>query len=226
MNRRGLLLPPTRESLRQRPPLRFRSGRNVTKADIFLWDEEGTRLAIKDYSARPYWIRLTLGRSLIRREVSAYERLRNVPGIPRLAGRIDPIAFAVDFVEGRDLSHFRPGEVADEFFAKLAHLLDSVHRCGVAQGDLHHRDVLVGGDGNPYLVDFSTAVILHPDSGFLKRRLFKAACGSDRRAVLKLKHRHAPRSLTAEELHELNHPPAWYRFGKGLGRLLRSSRPR
>src|SRR4030095_5063668 len=139
--------PQTRELLGQRPPLRFRSGRNVTKADIFLWEDEGTRLAIKDYSARPFWIRVTLGRRLIRREVRAYERLRNLAGIPRLAGRIDPIAFAVDFVEGRDLSHFRPGEVAEEFFVKLARLLDSVHRSGVAQGDLHHRDVLGAGDG-------------------------------------------------------------------------------
>jgi predicted Ser/Thr protein kinase len=198
----------------------------VTKADIFLWEAGGERLAIKDYASRPSWIRMTLGRSSIRHEVSAYERLRNIPGIPRFAGQIDRLAFAVDFVEGRDLSHFRPGEVAEEFFAKLARLLDSVHDAGVAQGDLHHRDVLVGPEGTPYLVDFSTAIILKESSGPWKRRLFLAACGSDRRAALKLKRRHVPRSMTEAELHELNHPPAWYVVGKRLGRLLRPRRRR
>ena len=105
-------------------------------------------------------------------------------------------------------------------------LLNSVHRAGVAQGDLHHRDILVGPGGNPYLVDFSTAVILEQASGRFKYRLFRAACGSDRRAALKLTLRHAPRCLTAEERHELSHPPLWYRFGKRLRRSLNAIRTR
>jgi len=217
---------PTRDSLRVCPPLRFRSGRNATKADILLWEEKGSRLAIKDYAPRAAWIRNTLGRNLVRREVRAYRLLREVSGIPRLVGQIDPFAFAVDFVEGRDLSHFRPGEVPEGFFGKLMELLDTVHRTGVAQGDLHHRDVLVGPDGNPYLVDFSTAVFLDATAGSLRRRLFRAACGSDRRAALKLKHRHAPHSLSEEERHELTHPPAWYRVGKRIRRWMRTARRR
>ena len=217
---------PTRMALRARPPFRLRCGRNVTKADIFLWEDEGSRLAIKDYSPRPSWIRNTLGRSLVRREVRAYQRLQDLSGIPHLAGQIDRFAFAMDFVEGLDLSHFRPGEVPEEFFRELTQLLNSVHRAGVAQGDLHHRDILVGPGGNPYLVDFSTAVILEQASGRFKYRLFRAACGSDRRAALKLTLRHAPRCLTAEERHELSHPPLWYRFGKRLRRSLNAIRTR
>ena len=220
------MLAPTREALRAHPPLRFRAGRNATKADIFLWELDGVRLIVKDYTPRPAWIRFTLGRGLIRREVRAYRRLQDIEGIPRFAGQVDSFAFAVEFVEGRDLSHFRPGEVPVEFFRKLFLLLESVHRAGVAQGDIHHRDVLVGPDNEPFLVDFSTAAFREGAARSWRQRLFRAACSSDHRAVLKLKHRHAPQSLTEAEHYELTHPPTWYRLGKRIRSFWRTDRKR
>ncbi|MCI0566935.1 MAG: hypothetical protein L0Z52_01930 [Acidobacteria bacterium] len=215
---------PTREALRARPPLRFRAGRNATKADIFLWELDGVRLVVKDYAPRPRWVRATMGRAMVRREVRAYRLLQDLAGIPRFAGQVDSLAFAVEFVEGRDLSHFRPGEVSVEFFRKLLQLLESVHKAGVAQGDIHHRDVLVGPDDEPFLVDFSTAAFQQGPAGSWRRMIFQAACGSDRRAVLKLKHRHVPHSLTGAEHHELTHPPTWYRLGKRIRSLWRAGR--
>jgi hypothetical protein len=217
---------PTRESILAQAPTRYRSGRNFTKADILLWDHEPQRLAIKDYAARPAWLRNTLGRLLVRREVRAYRRLQGVAGIPRLWGRIDAFAFAVEFVPGRDLSHFKAGEIPGSFFRLLLELLDRVHRAGVAQGDLHHRDVLVGPGPAPFLVDFSTAVFLSPGSGPLGRRLFGAACGADRRAALKLAQRFAPGTLAPGEVFELEHPPAWYRYGKRMRAWWRGGQPR
>ena len=215
---------PTREVLRAHPPLRFRAGRNATKADIFIWDVDGVRLVVKDYAPRPVWVRATMGRAMVRREVRAYRLLQDSPGIPRFAGQVDSLAFAVEFVEGRDLSHFRPGEVPAEFFQKLLQLLDSIHRAGVAQGDIHHRDVLVGPNNEPFLVDFSTAAFRHGSAGSLRQMIFQAACGSDRRAVLKLKHRHVPHLLTEAEHYELTHPPAWYRLAKRIRSLSRVKR--
>src|SRR5215471_18795693 len=148
---------PTRDELLAHTPARFRLGRNLTKADIYLWEQDGIRLIVKDYAPRPWWVRWILGRAMVGREVRAYQRLAGVPGIPRLIGRIDPFAFAVEFVDGRDLSHFRPGELSLDFFDRLLLLVDAVHRAGVAQGDLHHRDVVVGPGARPHLVDFSTA---------------------------------------------------------------------
>src|SRR5215471_3638389 len=106
---------PSREDLRTHPPLRFRAGRNATKADIFLWEMEGVRWILKDYASRGAWIRGTWGRMMVRREIRAYRLLRDVPGIPRLIGQIDSLAFALEFVEGRDLSNFKPGEIPAEF---------------------------------------------------------------------------------------------------------------
>jgi len=105
---------------------------------------EGVRWILKDYASRGAWIRGTWGRMMVRREIRAYRLLRDVPGIPRLIGQIDSLAFALEFVEGRDLSNFKPGEIPAEFFRSLLALVEAMHRAGVAQGDLHHRDVLVG----------------------------------------------------------------------------------
>jgi hypothetical protein len=213
---------PTRQELLRRPPRRFRNGRNRSKADIFIWEEAGARLAIKDYSPRPAWIRASLGRVLVRRECRAYQRLGERRGIPRFAGQVDAYAFATAFVEGPDLSRLRPGEVSASFFDQLLALLEEIHAAGVAQGDLHHRDVLVGADGRPFLVDFSTAVFSDPGAGSIRRWLFQAACGADRRAALKLKRRHVPGALTESEAAELTRLPPWYRFGKFIRRRLLS----
>jgi hypothetical protein len=217
--------PPTREDLRslRLPP--FRPGRNWTKADIFLWESPEGRLAIKDYSRRTAWVRMTLGRSFVARECAAYRRLRGIPGVPVFSGRIDSCAFAVEFVEGRDLSRIPRGELPPQFFVTLLNLLDAVHGSGVAQGDLHHRDVIQGVSGAAYLVDFSTALFRPEGSGGIRRRLFEEACLSDRRAVLKLKRRHAPEAMTEEETVVLDHPPAWYRLGKGVRRWLVGRNP-
>ena len=212
---------PTREELRTHPPAKYRAGRNVTKADIFLWENEGNRLIVKDYAPRPLWIRFSLGRALVKREIRAYRNLAGLHGIPRLIGQIDTCAFAVEFVNGRDLSHFRPGEVSSEFFVKLVQLVEAVHQAGVAQGDLHHRDILMGPGDDPYLVDFSTAQFGKTTPRPSGHPLFRAACRSDQRAVLKLKRRYVPNSLTDAEILELNHPPIWYRLGKAVRRLLR-----
>jgi len=212
---------PTRDVLTAGQLVRLHAGRNWTKADVLLWeDASGLRLAVKDYANRPAWLRNTLGRLLIRHECAAYRRLSGMEGIPDFAGRVDAHAFAVAFVDGKDLSRFRPGEVPAGFFSRLLDLLVRLHGAGVAHGDLHHRDVLVDSQGSPFLVDFSTAVLMEPAAGRARRALFRAACGSDRRAALKLKRRHDSRALTAEENQELAQVPAWYRIGKRLRGLL------
>jgi len=226
IKRIGMIRPPSREALRSSSRDPFRTGRNWTKADLFLCEQDGRRLVIKDYAPRPFWVRNTIGRFLVGRECAAYTRLSGIAGIPPLAGRIDSHAFAVGWVEGKELSSFRRGEVPASFFDRLLELLLAIHRAGVAHGDLHHRDILVDSLGSPALVDFSTAVLLEPGAGGIRCRVFEAACTSDRRAALKHKRRHAPQALSEEENHDLDHPPVWYRFGKGLRHLLGRGEPR
>jgi hypothetical protein len=103
-----------------------------------------------------------LGRMLGRREVHMLHRLEGVPNVARGMGevRVDGHvmlhAVARQFVEGRPL---RPRQyVADDFFPRLRAALDEIHRRGAAYVDLHKRDnIIVGVDGQPYLIDFQVS---------------------------------------------------------------------
>jgi hypothetical protein len=212
--------PPSRADLRAHPPTLLHAGRNWTKADVFLWERGGAPLAIKDYAARPVWVRATLGRFFVARELAAYARLRGVPGVPACAGRVDPHALAVEYLAGSPLAAHRRGEVSSVVFDRLAALVASVHRAGVAHGDLHHRDVIVDQADRPALVDFSTAIVSRRGGSGEGGTLFRWACASDRRAVLKLKRRYVPEALRPEEARELERVPGAVRIGKWIRRRI------
>ncbi len=100
-----------------------------------------------------------LGRRLARREA---EFLRRTFGIPHLPTGCGPVtvdgsvrrnAVARVYVEGHPLGG---GEhVNDDFFPRLRHTLDEIHRRGLAHVDLHKREnIIVAEDGSPILIDF------------------------------------------------------------------------
>lgn len=198
------------------------TGRNASKADVHRVRLEGRSYAVKDYRSRPWPIRATLGRWSLRREQRAYHALRDLPGIPVFAGRLGPYLLVTELVHGASLADWDKGRaLPDGFFTQLKSLLRQVHERGVVQGDLHHRDVLVGVDGDAWLVDFSTSLCGGPRGNPLRRRMWRLAARLDRRAVLKLQQRYEPGSLTPEEALELARVPRVYRWGKSLRRLLR-----
>ena len=99
-------------------------------------------------------------------ENSLYERLDGLGNIPRNLGRV-----YVDGKEWRNVvaHHYVPGhplgeteQVSDEFFPTLESFLKEMHSRGVAYVDLHKREnILVGDDGQPYLIDFQISYA-HP----------------------------------------------------------------
>ncbi len=109
-----------------------------------------------------------LGRGLARREALVLERLAGLPGIPPGCGTIwaDGLtcehAVAHEYIPGRPLS--KDVVLSDHFFEGLHTALRSIHRRGLAYVDLHKREnVLVGEDGQPYLIDFQVSFGLwHP----------------------------------------------------------------
>jgi hypothetical protein len=68
-------------------------------------------------------------------------------------GRLQRHAVAREFVPGHALA---AGQwVDDSFFPRLWTILTQVHDRGVAHVDLHKREnILVGDDGQPYLIDY------------------------------------------------------------------------
>jgi predicted Ser/Thr protein kinase len=191
--------------------------RNPTKADVGWVAIGGARYAVKDYRARPAWIRATVGRWSMAREARAYRALAGVDGVPAFAGRPHPLVLLTALVEGTSLGEWpRERALPEGFFDGLKRLLAELHGRGVVHGDLHHRDVLVGKDGRPWLVDFSTAMAGGPRGNPLRRAAFRLLARLDRQAVLKLQERFRPGTLTAAERLELARPPLVHRLARRL----------
>ncbi len=140
---------------------------------------------MKDFAARAPWLRATLGRWLIARELRAYAALAEHPNVPRLLGRIDAYAFAVEHRPGRRLSRQRAAELPADFLAQLDVAVRGLHRRGVVHLDLRHRsNVLVDARGAPVLIDFASAVCLAPDR-WPQRWLLRALARIDEAALAK-----------------------------------------
>jgi undecaprenyl-diphosphatase len=60
-------------------------------------------------------------------------------------------------VAGRELAGLDPEEVGDELLVELWRQVGLLHRAGIAHGELVPANVLVDGDGRPWLVDFDRA---------------------------------------------------------------------
>jgi RIO-like serine/threonine protein kinase len=118
---------------------------------------------VKDFAARAPWLRATLGRWLVARELRAYRALDGHPDVPRLLGRLDAYGFAVEHRPGRRLSRRRAAELPADFVTRLEQAVRGMHARGVVHLDLRHRsNVLVDDAGAPVLIDFASAVRLRP----------------------------------------------------------------
>lgn len=170
-------------------PLHRIAGRNATKADVVVYRLDGRRIAVKTYAPRPWWVRWTVGRFLVRREAAAYRAAAGAPGLPVCYGRVGPYAVATEWVDGQSLAQLRGRPVDPAVFDRIDAVLDHLHDRGVALADLHHRDVLVGDDGSVHLVDLATAFRLGERPGRLRRRFFVRMREQDRVAAARLRAR-------------------------------------
>lgn len=130
-------------------------------------------------------------RAMIRREYRVYQRLKDVPGVPRCYGLRDADHLMLEYIDSESL---RAADKSladhDEFYSRLREIIRHVHEAGVAHSDLKRKNnVLVTSDNRPYLIDFGTAIVSNPDGGFINRFLFNTACRLDLNAWIKHKYR-------------------------------------
>jgi hypothetical protein len=169
--------------------------------DVLELELAGERLVVKDFAPRSALVRATLGRWIARREQRAWRALADHAGVPRWAGAIDALAFAVEHRAGRPLSRSVARETPPSFFAQLERAIDEMHARGVVHLDLRHQgNVLVGDDGAPVIVDFGSALVL-PARSLLARVAVALLGWIDRSAVAK-----------------------WRRYARGAGASSRGSR--
>jgi hypothetical protein len=203
------------------------------KHDFFaatgLYEDDGRRAVIKfGRSARLLGLPLAwLGRRMIAHETRLYSLVDGLSGVPRLLGRCGDIAFAHEFVEGRDLR--RDDRPADDFFPRLAALIDAIHARDIAYVDLEKREnILVGDDGRPYLIDFQISWHWPARSGgrtALARRLLSLLQASDRYHLYKHWRRMRPDQLSAEQAAAAR-PPIWIEWHRLIFRPITLARRR
>ena len=142
-----------------------------------------------------------LGLAALRREQQVYERLENVPGIPRSYGLVDDHYLVLEAIDGPSLRDHEPHlEDRERFFAHLFDTIAAMHAAGVAHGDLKRKDnVLVGPAERPYIIDFGVATLKkHPPRTWNNMR-FAWFAQLDVNAWLKLKYRRNMSDLSPED---------------------------
>jgi hypothetical protein len=209
---------PRREDLAALRPVGRVAGRNVTKADILVFELHGRAVAVKDYAGRPWPLRQTLGRWLVRRECAAYVAAAGAPGLVPFLGRIDAFALATVWIDARPLATLEPTQLPPGVAAVLGRIVDGLHRRGVALGDLHHRDVLLGSDQRVHVVDLATAWVAPPDAGWLRRKLFERFRDADRVALVRLDARLDGRDPDDAVARMGGSAARWHRLGRRLKR--------
>jgi hypothetical protein len=191
-------------------------GRNSTKADIVVYFHEGVGVALKDYSARHWFVRQTLGRWLTGREAAAYAAAAGVPGVVRSYGRVGPFGLALEWIDGETLADARARGVSTDPLPAIRITLARLHDRGIALGDLHHRDVLLASDGAVYIVDLATAWLAGPDARGLRRWIFERFRDADHVAFARLEARIAGRDVDAAVAAVGPQAAAWHRRGRLL----------
>lgn len=134
-------------------------------------------------------------------EEAIYAKLAGLEGVPRWCGRVGPLGYAIEYLDAQPLDHLPsppPG-----FFDRLRTIFDAIHSRGVAYGDANKRsNMLVGPDGQPYLIDFQISIRTRDDLPLiapLVRMLVRYLARKDLYHLYKHKRRFAPAEMTPEE---------------------------
>jgi RIO-like serine/threonine protein kinase len=175
-----------------------------TRPVIWVVEEKRVRTVVKDFSNSKFLYRNVIGRFLIWRERRAYETLKGLKGIPTYYGVIDGLALALEEIPSRPLKkHNKNIKLSDSFFDDLKNIIDSFHKRGLAHCDLKNgANVLVGHDGRPYIVDWSASISEKECRFFPMNRIYLRFVLDDYFAIIKLKMRYAPETLTLTEERE------------------------
>lgn len=120
---------------------------------------DGTAWVVKDFASRAWWVRNSIGRWLIGRELRTLHRLDGIDGVPAGAFRIDAHALAFGYVEGETFGKVDDARHTIAYFVALEALLGAIHRRRIVHLDTRGSgNVLVRPDGSPALIDFQSAL--------------------------------------------------------------------
>ncbi len=147
-----------RPSLSHAPATLLRDGR-WANARVSRVSVAGREWVVKDFAPRAWWVRNTIGRLFVRRELATLERLRGLDGVPPDPFRLDAHAIAFGYLEGETLGRVDPVRQTSGYFTALEALMHAIHARGVVHLDTRGTgNVLMRPDGSPALIDFQSAL--------------------------------------------------------------------
>lgn len=213
-------IPTDRATLATVPWTRIHQGRSWSQATIWGLEWEGCRLAVKDFADNRHWLtRLGLARWTIHREARVYRwlhaRMRDPRGIPQFHGVIEGPAITLEWLPERRLPKAKDHDLSPAFFDDLDRLLADMHAAGVAHGDLRRKNISIGEDGRPRLIDFTTAMICPPGARWPRTPVFRHLVQVDRLTALRIRLSFFPdTALTTEQRELLENEPSLHRLGR------------
>ena len=171
----------------------------------------------RDLAHVPAWLRLPAW-WLARREARALLQVDGLPAVPRLL-RWDGRCLDRSYLAGAAM-YQRPPHSDTAYFHRARHLLQQLHRRGLAHNDLaKEANWLVLDDGAPAIIDFQLATRGHPRSRWLR-----LLAREDLRHLLKHKRTYCPQAVTAVERRLLKRRSwlreAWFASGKPVYRFV------
>ena len=171
----------------------------------------------RDLAHVPAWLRLPAW-WLARREARALSQVDGLPAVPRLL-RWDGRCLDRSYLAGAAM-YQRPPHSDTAYFHRARHLLQQLHRRGLAHNDLaKEANWLVLDDGAPAIIDFQLATRGHPRSRWLR-----LLAREDLRHLLKHKRTYCPQAVTAVERRLLKRRSwlreAWFASGKPVYRFV------
>ncbi len=173
-------------------------GNSFFKPDLYRVEIEGKAIMVKDVRKKNFFYRWTLGAWLIKKELKTYSRLAGIKGIPKVFGRVDRFAFAMEYINGKEIrrgENFHPS-----FFRELERILNEIHARNVFHLDLRHKgNILVSESGEPFIIDFNSSLSLK-GRGLPHCLLSPLLRNVDYGGFLKLKERVSPSLMTPEEI--------------------------
>jgi len=175
-----------------------------TRPALYRIEAGNHRAVVKDFSVNGRVFRNLIGRFLVWRERKAYRRLKGVRGVPALYGVVEGMALVLEEIQGRSIEGLdREKKLPAQFFESLRELVERIHGRGLCHCDMKRAaNVLVGDDGQPYLIDWSAAIMEREFRFFPASLIYKRFLLDDANAVIKLQLRHCPEAIPPQALHE------------------------
>lgn len=172
-----------------------------TRPTLWLVEEDGVKAVIKDFSTNKFLFRNLAGRFLVWRECRALGKVAGIKGVPKVYRIIKGLAIVLEEIPGHSLNDVESGsELPEGFFNECGELVSRVHARGVAHCDLKRgANILVGLDGCPYIVDWASAILKSEAEFFPVKWIYERFLRDDELALIKLKLKHCPGTVSGEE---------------------------